>query len=422
MKNFFVAAISLSIFLGSCTQKKPLLVTYDVHKSDYVEKIAVTGTLKAVNSYNIMAPHGYMGSLTVGWVKPEGSKVEPGDTICIMKCPELMQQLDEQERNLKTQKAEYEKLVSDNALKISMLEASLKENLAGMSINQLDSIQMLYAPPLKKRLMALGLEKARVEEKKLQKKFLAEQAISKTEIRQMKSRILQAENQLESMQEKVRQLTITAPVVGVLSAAETQGMIMVSFGDGGDPIEMGGYPKPGGMLFSELPLMAVPDLSAMQVKIEVPEVDYKRIEKGQKVDIIIYSAGDLKTSGSVVSKSLAPKYRYYSREGKEKYFEAVISVDSVSAALRPGFSAGCTILVNNIKDTLVVPSLAIFEKDSSKVVYVAEGSKFRPVPVETGLYNSSQTIISKGLTGKETIALVEPPHNYILKPKSSIHE
>jgi hypothetical protein len=66
--------------------------------------------------------------------------------------------------------------------------------------------------------------------------------------------------------------------------------------------------------------------------------------------------------------------------------------------------------------------MAIFERDSQKIIYESVGEKFRPVPVEIGLGNSSETIITKGLTGAETIALVEPPHNFILKPKRVIHE
>jgi hypothetical protein len=63
-----------------------------------------------------------------------------------------------------------------------------------------------------------------------------------------------------------------------------------------------------------------------------------------------------------------------------------------------------------VKDTLVVPSAAIFTKDSIKIVYVAKDNKFTPVQIESGLSNSSESIISKGLKGDETIALVEPPY------------
>ncbi|MCX6226308.1 MAG: hypothetical protein NTV01_16435 [Bacteroidia bacterium] len=416
MKNFFVLAIVLSILSPSCKPKISNLVTCDLSRTDYSEVITATGTIQPVNALSIMAPRDYYGSLTVGWVKPEGSHVEPGDSICVMKCPEILQMFEDQKRNLETLKADFKRLEADNALNMAVLEARLKENQAGMSISQLDSIQMKFAPPVKKKLMQLELEKLRVQEKKLQKKYLAEKTIDETEIRQMKSRIIQAENQVQSIQEKVKGLTLYASNAGILTASEAAGRIMVDFGDGNET-ELGGYPKPGSTIWSELPLMSLPDLTQMQVKLEVQEVDYKRIEKGQKVTMTVDAANGLKTTGSVKMKAMASKMKYISATAKFKYYEVVVSVDSCHTRMPPGLSARCTIMINQVRDTVVVPSMAIFEKDSMKIVYVAEGDKFRPVPVETGLSNSSQTIISKGLAGKETIALVEPSQNYIEKKK-----
>jgi multidrug efflux pump subunit AcrA (membrane-fusion protein) len=423
MKNFFVTAIFLSIFLFSCTQNKTTMVTMDLSRTDYREVIEAPGTIKAVNSVTIMPPRDSYGGITVDWVKPEGSQVEPGDTICIMKSDESMQMLDEQVRNLETLKADYTKLEADNALNQAMLDARVKENLAGMAINQLDSVQMRFAPPIKKRLMALELEKAHVQERKLQKKFLSEKAIDETEIRQLKSRIMQAENMVQMMQEKTKELVILAPSSGILSASEQTGRIMVSFGPADEPIEIGGYPKPGtAMIFSEVPLMAIPDLTEMQIKAEVPEVDYKRIEKGQKVTIMVDAVKGLQTTGTVKMKPMAPKIKYISEQVQYKYYEIIVGVDSCHTRMPPGLSARCNILINEVKDTVVVPTIAIFERDSMKVVYVADGENFFSAKVETGLTNSSQTIITKGLVGKETIALAEPPQKYIKKPKKTTHE
>jgi len=421
MKTPFVIVIVLIILFPSCAPKKVNLVTCDLSRMDYNESITAMGTIQPVNSISIMAARQYYGNLTVGWAKPEGSHVEQGDTICILKCDQLVQMLDEKVRNLETLKADYKKLEADNALNMAVLDARVKQNNAGMLINQLDSIQMYYAPPVKKRIMALELEKTRVEERKLQKKYTAQKTINETEIRQMKSRIIQAEMEVQTMQEKVKELIILAPKAGLLRASEANGRIFMSNGDGTDT-ELGGYPKPGAMIFPELPLMSLPDLTEMQVKAEVQEVDYKRIEKGQKVNLTVDAANGLKTTGSVKMKPMAPKITYISETVKYKYYEIVVSVDSCHTRMSPGLSARCSIIINQVRDKVVVPSMAIFEKDSMKIVYVADEGKFRPVPVETGLSNSSQTIITKGLAGKETIALVEPPHNFIKKPKNNTHE
>ena len=85
--------------------------------------------------------------------------------------------------------------------------------------------------------------------------------------------------------------------------------------------------------------------------------------------------------------------------------------------MKPGLSASCEITLKEAKDTLFVPTLAIFERDSAKVVYVKGKENFIPVKVETGFSGSSYTIISSGLNGDEIIALSEPPNSLIASEK-----
>jgi HlyD family secretion protein len=418
MRNFFIITIVLSILLPSCKPKATNLVTVDLKRSDYSDMITASGTIQAVVSTPIMAPMGYFGEMTVARAIPEGSFVEKGDTLCVLECAPMMQELDKQKKDLESLQAEFKKQEADNALNRAVLDARIKENKAGMAISELDSVQIRFAPRVKQQLMGLELEKAHIEEKKLQKKFEAEKKIDESEIRQLKSRIIQAENLVKSMQEQASALTILAPKSGMVIKSEMAGRMMISFGEG-DPIEIGGYPKTGSLIFPEMALMQLPDLDQMQVLVKVQEVDYKRIEKGQKVEITVDSKDKLRTTGSVKLKSLAGRSGY---DSKVKWYDVTVSVDSCHLQMSPGLSARCDIFINQVKDTVVVPTVAIFEKDSLKVVYVEEGDKFRPVPVETGLNNSSKTIITKGLTGTETIALMEPPQKIVIKTNKKPNE
>jgi hypothetical protein len=81
--------------------------------------------------------------------------------------------------------------------------------------------------------------------------------------------------------------------------------------------------------------------------------------------------------------------------------------------MKPGLSASCEITISEVNDTLFVPTMAIFERDSSKVVYVKRKDNFIPVMVQTGISGNSYTIISAGLKGDEVIAISEPPNSLI---------
>jgi hypothetical protein len=164
-------------------------------------------------------------------------------------------------------------------------------------------------------------------------------------------------------------------------------------------------------------VLQIPDRREMQVMVEVPEADYKRIEEGQKVLIKINAANKLKTTGTVKKKTLMGQTNRFQDEtqSKIKTYEVIVKVDSCHNLMTPGLSADCDIVINSVRDTLVIPTSAVFQVDSTKVVYVATDGKFFPVTIETGLTNSSETIVSKGLSGSEIVALVEPPHNLIQK-------
>jgi HlyD family secretion protein len=420
MKIFFVSAIVLPFLFLSCTKSPTGLVVCELKKSDYTEMIRASGEIQAVNTVNIMAPVNYYGAMTVAWVISEGSQVDQGDTVCILESPAMMQFLEQQQQNLESLQAELKKLEADNALNRVMLDARVKENKAGMAISELDSVQMHYAPQAKKRILALELEKAHVEERKLLRKTEAEKKIDETEIRQLNSRIGQAASQVQILLDQVKSMTVVSPKGGIVARPQTS-EYMVMYADG--TVERGGssFIKIGNQVSRRMPLMAIPDMVEMQVAVDVQEIDFKRIEKGQKVDILVDAAKALRTTGTVKRKSLQGKDSY-SGVSKIKMYEVIIGVDSLHSLMPPGLSAHCEIFVSQVRDTVVVPTLAIFERDSLKIVYVANGDKFMPTPVETGSFNNAQTIVVKGLMGNETISLIEPPRKIIEKPKNSTHE
>ncbi|MFH0760104.1 MAG: hypothetical protein V2A67_01210 [Bacteroidota bacterium] len=413
MKHAFVCVMVLILFLQGCKQDRVNIVTYDLKRGDFIEKIQTSGTTQAVSSVSVTGPTMNFGDMVVNSIITFGSSVKKGDTVCILDCAPLMTYLDRFKDNLITIQAELTKTEADNALKMSMLLAQVDKNKAQMAISQLDSIQMKFAPPVKKRLLALELEKARVEEKKLNKKLEAQKKIIASDIRQNKSRIIQAENYVNMLQEQVDKLTVVAPVDGIFLPSSVWGIL-----------------KKGSNVWSEMQIGCLPDLNEMQVAVDVPEVEYKRIEKGQKVTIRVNGSEEVNTTGLVKKKALAGKKsepEYYDdgepkKQSNIKVYEVIISIDSCHLKIKPGITAKCDILVNLTKDTIVIPTMAIFERDSAKWVFVAHEDKFVRVKVETGLSNSSQTIIAKGLVGNETIALMEPPLKYIDKSHKETNE
>jgi multidrug efflux pump subunit AcrA (membrane-fusion protein) len=377
------------------------MLTFSLKHTDYLETIESEGTVQAVNNNVVVTPRVWSG-LQVAHLAKEGTLVKKGDTICILAAPDLMNTFEQFNIQLKKIEGSKDSLEAAQAMQLSLLEAQVETNAAQMEITMLDSVQIKFAPAVKQKLISLEMEKVKIEKMKLEKKLAAQKKIANSEISQIGSRIAMQKNQIQMFQSQINSLYIVAPSDGFVIHAESPSFQI----NGGSTI--GGKIEEGSKVFNTMPLVQIPDISKMQVSVEVSEADYKRINNDQKVEISIESVSNLKTTGKVIRKSLATKNR--DEKSAIKSYEVIVSVDSCDSRMTPGLSALCRIIVDEVKDTIVVPSASIFAKDSTKIVYVARDKKFIPVTIETSVTNSSESIVSKGLKGNETIALMEPPY------------
>lgn len=418
MKHYLTGFILILTGLYACNEKKSEIITYDLKPRNFVEKIYSAGTLESANNYTIFAPTLSVSSVKVAKLIPEGSHVHKGDTICILEAPDLHKYYDRYYEELEKVKADQAKQEANHALQTSLLMAKIEENKARMEISWLDSIQIKFAPPVKQRIMKLEMEKNFIQEQKLLKKLEAQKIINEQTIRALKSQIIQKEQLVQRYQEQLDKLIIEATRDGMLVYAESP-YSRVIYASGGST-SFGGNLKIGSTVRRRMSLFHLPDLTDLQVVLMVPEADYKRIEKDQKVLIRPEALKGLVTTGVVSKISLVGQKLDY--KSKIKSYKITISVDSCDTQMLPGLSANCEIIVHKINDTIVVPTMAIYEKDSSKIVYVSKGDLFIPQIIEIGLSNRSETIVTSGLRGKETIALIEPPMNFIEKQKKKTDE
>jgi hypothetical protein len=398
-----------TLILASCNTKKNIsVITYQLSKADYCDKIFVSGTVQAVVNFPVSAPPMEYEQLTVLRLAADGAFVKKGDTICILGAPELVSKYKDSKSTLDSLGAVLKKTEADNHLKIALLEAQLATSEAQLKISSLDSLKMQFATSMQKELLKLEMRKALIEKEKTEKKLTATKLIGTTEIRQINAKIIQQKAMVTLMADRVKALTIIASRDGIVMRTESPVFSLIGGGKIGGPI------KEGSVIFLDNPVLQFPDLSKMQVSAEVAETDFKKLEKGQQVRIIVDAAEKLITTGKVNRKNLIGRNAQRYSDIKVKFYEVIIDVDSCHSRMKPGLSTTCEITLTEEKDTLFVPTLAVFERDSARVVYVMKNQKFVPVKVQTGLAGNLYTIISGGLKGDEIIALSEPPARLII--------
>lgn len=366
---------------------------------NFTDIVTVDGTVEAVKSNSIKCPNVY--NVTISYIIEDGSQVKAGDTVCILESLKMVTQYKEVEIALEQRKVELNKSKADLAMKYSMLEAEVKNNDAQSAIANLDSLQLKYASETQQKITVLELERAAVQKMRFERRLKALEKINKSELRKIELQIIQGENQLKNIGDKMKTLVLLSP---------QEGLFVISNSYMGT-----GKFKQGDQVWPNMNIAEIPDLSVMRVKMQVNESKYKRISLA---DSVIYSFDAIPgnfASGKVTFK--APIGQSISKDSKIKNYDILASINKYDTLPGAGLSANCKIFVEQNNDTLIVPLIAVFEEDSLKYVYVKNGTSFERREVVVGESSPKDAVISAGLLEGETLALLKPAEK---KVKSTV--
>ena len=200
------------ICLFSCTGKKDnSIITFQLSKSDYIEKINVAGTVQAVVNTPVMPPRNQMGQMTIVRLVQDGAFVKQGDTLCVLSSPEVESRYREMLTSIETLEAELKKAEADIRLNTALLEAQLATSEAQLKISSLDSLQMKFATEVNQKLLELEMKRALIEKQKTERKLAATKTIGATDIRQKRARIMQEKMRAQTFADQISAMTGYSP-------------------------------------------------------------------------------------------------------------------------------------------------------------------------------------------------------------------
>ena len=387
----------LFIYLFSCTSSEDDQLIYTVSYQNFENIISIEGFAEPVEFSPLNSPPYIEGS--IAFLLDEGTFVEEGDTVCVIENAEIENYYDQVSLNLENAQAILNKTIANQALQYALLEAQVQNNKADSEIARLDSLQLIFSPKNQRRIKELELEIVAVQKNKYEKKLQALKIINQSEIKRLHIEIQNLTNRLKIMREEIDKMILKAPRRGiVVRAVNPQTGVKFILGDN---------------VWSNILVASIPWLEDMKVMINAPEKDFKLITIGDSISYTLDALPEELAWGKVLKKS--PVAQPYKKDSKVKFFEIEASIDSATAMPEPGFTVNCEVFLRQIKDTLVVPQIAVFDADSLKVVYVKNGKDYEMRQIITGVSSPKETVVAAGLKAGESIALSKPSDSSVKK-------
>lgn len=148
--------------------------------------------------------------------------------------------------------------------------------------------------------------------------------------------------------------------------------------------------------------ITVQSIETLTLTLNIDETEIGSVAVGQEVTITANAYEDKTYTGTITKIN---QIGNYASNGSS--FTGTVVFDN-DGNLKIGMSASCTIILEKAEDVIAVPIEAIQTKNSEKYVVVKrEDGTTQNVTVETGLSNDAYVEIKSGLTGGETIQMIQ---------------
>jgi multidrug efflux pump subunit AcrA (membrane-fusion protein) len=394
--------LSIFLLILICTACSPDgkddISLYKVKKGDLSISLTEEGELKASNSINISSPaiSWRFGNLKIIKIIDDGTEVTKGDTVMIFDPSEVGKAIEQSNNELDIAKAELEKNKAEQASKLEELESNFKITEISHRISEINFELAEYEAEITKKEIELKLKKAKISLGKAKGEILNTKKIQHEELQQSLLKIKQLEAKVIEATDALKSLTIISPAPGI--AIITKNWSTNNKWQVGD------------QTWSGNPMISLPDLSQIISTVKINEIDISKIRSSQMVEIKLDAYSDTIFSAQVTKIANLAE----SKNGKDKIkvFPIETLIDGTSPKLLPGMTVSCKIMIDEIKDELLIPVDALYSEKNQHWVYLKSGSSFKKTNVDIGASNSDFVIIKEGLKEGDQLALSDPfPEN-----------
>ena len=368
--------------------------TYTVQRGDFLFTVTETGELEAVNAINVSAPviPWNLGSLKITRIVEDGSEVKKGDILFEFDKGQVQQSMQNAQSELEIAQAELRKAQASQKSQVKEMEADLEKARLQLRIAQLNYELADHKSKIEQKKIELQLKNAEIDLGQAKEKMTNQIHINQQELSKLKLKVRQAQTSLDEAKSTIDRLTVRAPSQGIAILNRNW--------------NTGNKFQTDDQCWRGQRILRLPDLSLMQAKVMINEVDISKIDTTQQATITMDAYPDSGFKARVIS--VAALARNKERDSKVKVFDVLMRLEESDEKLMPGMTVSCEVLVDRINDTLFVPLDAVFKDEKGPYVFLKNGDGFEKQPIETGPENDNYVIVSRGLHEEDQVALFNP--------------
>ncbi|GHM99314.1 RND transporter [Cytophagales bacterium WSM2-2] len=368
-----------------------------VKKGDFKVEIETTGELEAKNSVKILGPDGLRNfqiwNVTIQSIIDEGTVVKKGDWVATLDRSEFQNKFAQKQIDLEKANSKFVQTQLDTTLQMRQSRDELINLKYTVEEKDIIRQQSKFEPPATIKQTEIDLDKAKRGYQQALENYKIKKNQNVEKMREVGAELRKVTNEFDGMNKIMQAFDVKAPDAG-----------MVIYEKGWD----GKAVKAGSQIHMWEPTVAtLPDLTKMQSKTFVNEVDIRKIKPGQKVEVGLDAYPDKKLKGKVVHVANVGEQRPNS---DAKVFEVLVEIEGTDATLRPSMTTSNKIVANEVKDALYVP-LECLHSDHDTITYVfkQKGGSTVKQEVMIGETNSNEAIIVGGLVESDRLFLSVPP-------------
>lgn len=387
--------IAFFIFRGAkAGETADILAT--VKKGEFRVEVETTGELEAKNSVKIIGPTGVIQfqiwEVTLQKIVDEGTIVKKGDWVATLDRSEFQTKYNQKKIDHEKAQSKFVQTQLDTTLLMRQSRDELINLKYGAEEKEIILQQSKFEPPATIKQAEINLEKANRAYQQALENYKIKKNQNVEKMREVGAELRKVQADFDGMNKILESFNVLAP---------EDGMVIYSKGWDGKPI------KEGSRIGMWEPTVAtLPDLTKMQSKTFVNEVDVRKVKPSQKVTIGLDSDPDKRLKGVVTKVANVGEQKPNS---DAKVFEVLIEIDGTDPALRPSMTTSNKIIAQVLNDVTFIPLESLHvQYDSITYVFRKDGASIRKQEVIVGETNSNEAVITAGLQADEKVYLSVP--------------